>query len=168
MPKTWTTRSTRPQAPASGSGGTLSAGRPILAQSSLERERRRPVSMDPIAAAWTPNFGSRADCQGWGRGVVTTGYDDLFKHPAQPLNEDYWYTAKFSGTSSASPIVVGAVACLQGVARHRGRTLMPQEVRHLLRTTGSPQQAGVASPVSQRIGSRPDLRQMLGTAFGIA
>ena len=114
------------------------------------------------------NFGSRVDCQGWGRGVVTTGYNDLFKHPTQPLNEDYWYTATFSGTSSASPIVVGAVACLQGVAKHRGRTLMPQEVRHLLRTTGSPQQAGVASPVSQRIGSRPDLRQMLGTAFGIA
>jgi subtilisin family serine protease len=101
------------------------------------------------------NWGSMVDAQGWGREVTTTGYGDL----QGGTNEDLWYTDRFSGTSSASPIVVGAVACLQGVARARSRPLLtPLSARQLLRTTGSPQQDASGRPATQRIGNRPDLR----------
>ncbi|WP_424993745.1 S8 family serine peptidase [Paenibacillus polymyxa] len=48
---------------------------------------------------------------------------------------------QFSGTSSASPIVAGALACLQSIHLTRGERQLPYAtVRELLRTTGSPQQ----------------------------
>ncbi len=107
------------------------------------------------------NYGRRVDCQGWGRGVVTTGYGRLQGGP----NRDEWYTDRFSGTSSASPIVVGALGCAQGVLRAQGATLLtPQRAIELLRSTGSPQQDGPDGPGSQRIGNRPDLRQLIQAA----
>lgn len=99
------------------------------------------------------NFGSRVDCQGWGREVVSAGYGDLYAGNG----EDEWFTNTFSGTSSASPIVAGVVACLQGVARARGRPLTPNAVRDHLRTTRSPQTASAMAPLTQNIGARPDL-----------
>ncbi|RKH22025.1 S8 family serine peptidase [Corallococcus sp. CA031C] len=106
------------------------------------------------------NFGAAVDAQGWGREVTTTGYGDL----QGGGNEDLWYTDGFSGTSSASPIVVGALSCLQGVRRAQSTALMtPMEARALLRSTGSPQQDAPGRPASQRIGNRPDLRQLLAT-----
>lgn len=110
------------------------------------------------------NFGSRVDVQGWGREVTTCGYGDLQGGP----NEDFWYTDTFSGTSSASPIVVGALGCIQGRLRNRSRTLLnPASARNLLRTTGSPQQDEPGRPISQRIGNRPNLRQAF-TNLGVA
>jgi hypothetical protein len=54
---------------------------------------------------------------------------------------------------------VGAVACLQGVARAHSRPLLkPLGARKILRETGSPQQDAPGRPASQRIGKRPDLR----------
>lgn len=103
------------------------------------------------------NHGSRVDCQGWGRNVVTAGYGDLFRLADAPEDDGYWYTNTFGGTSSASPIVAAAVTCLQGIARKRGAVLGSTEIRQALRETGSPQQYNV----SQRIGSRPDLRQLI-------
>jgi subtilisin family serine protease len=101
------------------------------------------------------NWGAMVDAQGWGREVTTTGYGDLQGGP----NEDLWYTDQFSGTSSASPIVVGAIACLQGVAQAHSRPLLkPLGARKILRNTGSPQQDAPGRPASQRIGRRPDLR----------
>ena len=79
------------------------------------------------------NFGSKLDCQGWGRGVVTTGYGDLYGGADRLSFRTVAYTAVFSGTSSASPIVTGVVACLQGVARQRGGQLDPARARDLLR-----------------------------------
>ncbi len=109
------------------------------------------------------NYGVRVDVQGWGREVTTTGYGDLQGGP----DEDLWYTNRFSGTSSASPIVVGAVACLQGALRGANKPLLsPATARDLLRNTGSPQQSAPARPVTQRIGNRPDLKSAL-TALGI-
>jgi hypothetical protein len=105
------------------------------------------------------NYGSAVDVQGWGREVTTTGYGDL----QGGINQNAWYTDHFSGTSSASPVIVGTLACAQGVLRSRGTPLAPAQARTLLRTTGSPQQDGPSGPASQRIGSRPDLRQMLAT-----
>ena len=60
----------------------------------------------------------------------------------------------FSGTSSASPIVAGAIAALQGVRTHRGQPrLTATEVRSLLRSTGTAQ---ASSP--KQIGPLPNLR----------
>ena len=107
------------------------------------------------------NYGQRLDAQGWGREVTTTGYGDL----QGGANADLWYTDTFSGTSSASPIVVGALACVQGVLRARGRIpLTPARARELLRSTGSPQQDEPGRPATQRIGSRPNLRQLIAAA----
>lgn len=109
------------------------------------------------------NFGALIDAQGWGREVTTTGYGDL----QGGTNEDLWYTDTFSGTSSASPIVVGVAAALQGMARARGHALVtPAQFRNLLRTTGSPQQDAPGRPVAQRIGNRPDLRALHTALFG--
>jgi len=102
------------------------------------------------------NFGARVDVQGWGREVTTAAYGDL----QGGSNEDLWYTDTFSGTSSASPIVVGAVGCMQGALRAANKTLLtPATARNILRTTGSPQQDEPGRPATQRIGNRPNLRQ---------
>lgn len=99
------------------------------------------------------NFGSRVDCQGWGEGVCTLGYGDLFRG----RGEHQWYTAQFNGTSSASPVVAGAAACLQGIAHQRGGPLPPDELRQLLRDHGSPQ----TGDPSERIGRLPDLSKLI-------
>jgi hypothetical protein len=128
------------------------------------------------ARCFFSNYGARVDAQGWGWEVTTTGYGDL----QGGSNRDQWYTDLFSGTSSASPIVVGTLACVQGVLRRRGRTpLSPARAQQLLRSTGSPQQDGPgftftpnmsgsgypqnhpARPATERIGNRPNLRQLL-------
>jgi len=104
------------------------------------------------------NYGSRVDVQGWGREVTSTGYGDLQGGPAT----DKWYTDQFSGTSSASPIVVGALGCVQGCLRAAGLTLLtPDDTRRLLRETGSPQQDAPGRLRTQRIGNRPNLRAIL-------
>lgn len=109
------------------------------------------------------NWGAVVDAQGWGREVTTTGYGDL----QGGGNEDLWYTDTFSGTSSASPIVVSALAAVQGILRARSRApLTPARARQCLRTTGSPQQDEPGRPATQRIGNRPDLRQLVRCAIG--
>jgi hypothetical protein len=104
------------------------------------------------------NYGRRVDCQGWGREVTTTGYGDL----QGGVDRNRWYTDRFSGTSSASPCVVGSLACLQGILRaRRMRPLTPVAAISLLRTTGSPQTDAPGRPRTQRIGNRPNLRHMI-------
>jgi hypothetical protein len=111
------------------------------------------------------NFGACVDAQGWGREVTTTGYGGLQGGPGSAVPETEWYTDRFSGTSSASPIVVGALACVQGILRARGRiVLSPARARELLRATGSPQQDAPGRPATQRIGNRPNLRQLITSA----
>lgn len=108
------------------------------------------------------NYGSAVDVQGWGREVVTTGYGDL----QGGGNTNLHYTERFSGTSSASPIVVGALGCVQGVLKARRRVpLSPARARDLFRASGSPQQDAPGRPRSQRIGRRPNLRQMIPMAL---
>jgi len=108
------------------------------------------------------NYGRAVDAQGWGREVTTCGYGDL----QGGRSRDLWYTDRFSGTSSASPIVVGALASTQGVLRARGRTpLSPVRARSLLRATGSRQTNAPGRPRSQRIGNRPNLRHLIPRAL---
>lgn len=108
------------------------------------------------------NYGALIDAQGWGREVTTCGYGDL----QGGLDEDLWYTDTFSGTSSASPIIVGTIGCIQGMAKARGRDVFtPTEIKDALRTTGSPQQDAPGRPATQRIGNRPDIRALSQLLF---
>jgi len=128
------------------------------------------------ARCFFSNYGARLDAQGWGWEVTSTGYGDL----QGGADRNQWYTDQFSGTSSASPILVGTLACLQGVLRAGGKApLTSVRARSLLRETGSPQQDGPAfkfipnmsgsgypqnhpaRPRDQRIGNRPNLRDLI-------
>lgn len=105
------------------------------------------------------NWGALVDAQGWGREVTTCGYGDL----QGGADENLWYTDTFSGTSSASPIVVGALGCVQGIRRARGQApWTPAQARARLRATGSPQTDAPGRPATQRIGNRPNLRELVG------
>jgi serine protease len=73
---------------------------------------------------WYSDYGSRVDMQGYGDQVATTGYGDL----QNIKNRDY--TDDFGGTSSASPIVAGAVASIQShIISYLGKPLPPKMIR---------------------------------------
>ena len=116
----------------------VGAGHPAVDFDNLERES-------------FSNYGERVNLQGYGSNVYSTGYGGLYNGGGQ---EDSFYTATFSGTSSASPIITGAVACLQGRYEELyGTPLTADQVRSILVATGTPQQ-GV---LTTHIGPRPDL-----------
>jgi len=95
------------------------------------------------------NYGTRLDAHGWGYNVVTAGYGDLYGAPIVTQE----YTAAFSGTSSATPIVTGAGIILNGIYRECfGSNLDPLALRALLTATGTPQGSG------GQIGPRPHVR----------
>jgi subtilisin family serine protease len=101
---------------------------------------------------WFSNFGSRLDVQGWGALVATLDYGDLQGCDA-PARK---YTARFGGTSSASPVVAGAVLALQGVHKaKRGAALSPAAMRALLVETGTAERG------SQHIGPLPHVGRAL-------
>jgi serine protease len=101
---------------------------------------------------WT-NWGSRIDVHAWGENVMTLGYGTYYNGGTA----DKLYTSTFGGTSSASPIVTGAAASLQGVAINLGHGFLhPKTVRQILRDTGTPQVPG-----SKNIGPMPNLRGAL-------
>ncbi len=99
------------------------------------------------------NYGSRVDVSGYGRGVVTTGYGDLFNQAPERK-----YTARFSGTSSATPIVSGVVAVASSIAQENRKTITPKNMREMLRKSGVPQ--GPAT-IRQRVGNFPSIAQLL-------
>lgn len=87
------------------------------------------------------NYDGRIDLQGWGTCVYTTAPDDEYL---------YW-----GFTSAATPVVAGAAALLSSIAeRTRGLNLSGDQVRRLLRTSGSPQVFGRGG----NIGPLPNLR----------
>lgn len=113
----------------------------------------------PRSRIWFSNYGSIVNVQAWGFHVTTLAYGDL----QGDASENRWYTARFSGTSSASPIVTGAVACLQGRAKAKnGAPLSPAQVRAILIATGTPQETGPRVPLTQRIGPQPNLVRAMG------
>lgn len=108
----------------------------------------------PRSRIFFSNYGKIVNVQGWGWHVSTLGYGDA----QGDASENKWYTLRFSGTSSASPIITGAVACLQGRAKAKGvGPLTPAKVREILMKSGTPQQAGPGVPLTQNIGPLPDL-----------
>lgn len=111
----------------------------------------------PRSRIFFSNYGKIVNVQGWGWHVTTNGYGD-----AQGGPQTKWQTHRFSGTSSASPIVTGAVACIQGQAKAKlGNPLAPSKVRQIMIKTGTKQVAGPGVPVSQHIGPQPDLPKAL-------
>jgi hypothetical protein len=107
-------------------------------------------------------YGYTVDLQGWGQWVVTTGYGD--RYATEGTN--YFYTAAFNGTSSATPVVAAACAVLQAAhkAAYGGAVLSPANIRAILRETGSPQLSGT-HPATQNIGPRPNLTAALPLAL---
>ena len=107
------------------------------------------------------NYGSAVDVQAWGKEVTTCGYGSLQGGVGQ---EHRWYTDGFGGTSSAAPIIAGVLACVQGVLRATkgAPPLTPARARKLLRESGWEQQDAPGRPAaSQRIGRRPDLKELI-------
>lgn len=94
------------------------------------------------------NYGSRLDAHGWGFNVTSTGYGDLQSGAATQE-----YTASFSGTSSATPIVTGSGMILASIHESAyGTHIDPLDLRAALTATGTPQGSG------GQIGPRPNLR----------
>jgi hypothetical protein len=108
------------------------------------------------------NFGSRVDLQGWGQNVATLG-NRINKDGSNMLpgniqvngsDQNQWYTTIFSGTSSATPIVAGAVASLQGFRKaHSLAPFTSVSMRDFLRQTGVAQASD-----TRQIGPLPNLR----------
>ncbi len=110
--------------------------------------------------AWT-NAGSRVDVQGWGDSVMTLGYGDI---RVNGTDARQWYTRSFSGTSSASPIVAGAAATINGIRVARGLPrLNSVQMRQLLRSTGTPQASS-----TRQIGPLPDLKRAVDQALKVS
>ena len=115
----------------------------------------RSKNSDPMC--WT-NYGSRVDIRGWGEMVATLDYGGMYKDPDDIENRDKFYTGTFSGTSSASPIVTGAAAVLQGIAQNTyGTTLTPAQIREILVSTSTEQTLGL----EKNIGGLPDLERAI-------
>lgn len=102
------------------------------------------------------SFGPRVDCYAWGENVEST-YSDNGGATAI-------YTASFSGTSSASPIITGAALAVQGCfeAAH-GSRLSPAQMRDILSNpaTGT----ASATPATDLIGVMPDLQAIIQTTL---
>ena len=95
------------------------------------------------------NYGSTVDLQGWGENVWTTGYGSAYSADGANYN----YTSSFNGTSSASPIVAGACILLQSAQKGKtGNVLSPEDVKQILRATGSVQLGNTA----ENIGPMPN------------
>ncbi|MFH1687601.1 MAG: S8 family serine peptidase, partial [bacterium] len=106
------------------------------------------------------NYGSRLDVHAFGTwNVYTLGYGDLY---GSGNNNNY--TATFAGTSSASPIIVGACAVLQGIQKAaHGWPLDHTAMRSLLKDYSTPQ---AASP--KPIGPLPDLEGSTNAIIGVS
>ncbi len=112
---------------------------------------------NPRSRIWFSNYGKIVNVQAWGWHVTSCGYGDA----QGGQDEDRWYTHRFSGTSSASPIVTGAAACIQSRALAKyNKPLLPKKLRALLIKTGIPQVAG-PRPLSEHIGPQPNLLKAL-------
>lgn len=105
------------------------------------------------------NYGERVDVHAFGTwDVYTLGYGDLY---GSGVNN--YYTSSFAGTSSASPIIVGACAILEGISlSNRSMVVAHDELREFLTTYSTPQAAS-----SKHIGPLPDLQGAVNALIGV-
>lgn len=106
------------------------------------------IPLDATTAP-TSNYGTRIDVQGYGLGVATLGYGNLWGSD----DRNRAYTLGWSGTSSATPCVTGAAAIVQATLKANG--LAPLDcllLRAVLAGTGTPD----GSVKTKRIGPRPN------------
>lgn len=105
------------------------------------------------------NYGNRIDVQGPGECVVTTGYGDMYGTTA-----NNFYTQRFAGTSSASPVVAASAAVFSAsYQKINGRAPTPLELRMLMVATGTPQNVA-AGTLPGKIGAYPNLAKLLPSA----
>ncbi|MED0826775.1 S8 family peptidase [Bacillus pacificus] len=107
----------------------------------------------PHKRSYFSNYGSRVDVYGWGNAVDTTD-----AKPSEFITN--LYTSSFAGTSSASPIIAGAAASIQGISKNnKGKVYTPSQLRNIL----SDPSTGTKSndPISDKIGVLPDLKAIL-------
>ncbi|UCD63269.1 MAG: S8 family serine peptidase [Candidatus Zixiibacteriota bacterium] len=114
---------------------------------------------DHVPASFT-NYGRRVDVHAFGAwDVYTLGYGDLWGS-----GPDDFYTSTFSGTSSASPIIVGACAILQGIQKATyGTTFDHADLRDLLTAYSTPQASHY-----KEIGPMPDLGGSCEQVYGVS
>jgi subtilisin family serine protease len=138
--------------------GAIVVGAGIPPSNHFDFDNRYQLIGIPRSRIWFSNYGKILSVQGWGWHVTTLAYGDA----QGGSSENVWYTLRFSGTSSASPIVTGCVACVQGRAKAKnGSPLSPSKVRQILMKTGTPQVAGPGVPLTQRIGPLPNLPEAM-------
>jgi serine protease len=112
------------------------------------------------------NTSRRIDLYSWGQNVATLGFGDgpTAATPFSNPQINRHYTMGFSGTSSASAIVAGAVASLQGARLAFGQVaLMPMAMRDVLFDTGTPQFGDTG--LSRPIGRQPNLASAIDRIF---
>lgn len=100
------------------------------------------------------NYGSRVDAFAFGSDVTTTAYGDLFNGGSSTRK----YTSNFSGTSSATPIVSGAVAVVSSLAKQAGKVITPAQMRDALRSSGTFQGTRTQN---ERIGNLPNIAELI-------
>lgn len=117
-----------------------------------------PLTRVPKCHSGSPNSGSRVDLHSWGEDVAAPGWGTA----GQRIFTDGQcnsYINVFNGSSSASAILAGVVASVQGAAlANLGAKLDPLALRQLLVDTGTPQAPG---PNGELIGPQPNLAAAL-------
>ncbi|MCW2487916.1 S8 family serine peptidase [Candidatus Symbiopectobacterium sp. NZEC127] len=99
------------------------------------------------------NFNLYLSANSWGENVTTTGYGGLQNPPPVPLRA---YTGTYSGTSSATPLLTGAMALIQSYARATYRVVLSsRDMLQVIERSGSRQAQG------QGIGVRPNVNEAL-------
>lgn len=107
----------------------------------------------PHKRSYFSNYGSRVDVYGWGNAVDTTD-----AKPSEFITN--LYTFSFAGTSSASPIIAGAAASIQGIVKNnQGRVYTPRQLRDILSDSSTGTKSN--DPTSDKIGVLPDLKAIL-------
>lgn len=94
----------------------------------------------------TSNYNLHQALNSWGEHVTTIGYSDL--QDLEGHNRDY--TATYNGTSSATPLVSGALALIQSYAISKYHLCFTSQEMHLL-----VQGWGNWDAIGQQIGHRP-------------
>ncbi|NHB91415.1 S8 family peptidase [Photorhabdus cinerea] len=94
------------------------------------------------------NHNLHTSLNSWGENVTTTGYSDLQKLPGNNRN----YTHSYNGTSSATPLVSGALALIQSYAKSKyHKYLNCYQIATLVKNSG------FTIGEIQGIGSRPNV-----------